>query len=40
MPAFLIADDEVTDPAVFADYKRLVLPMIEQFGGRFLSRGG
>jgi uncharacterized protein (DUF1330 family) len=40
MPAFLIADDEVTDPVVFADYKRLVLPLIERFGGRFLSRGG
>ena len=40
MPAFLIADDEVTDPLVFADYKRLVLPLIERFGGRFLSRGG
>ena len=40
MPAFLIADDELTDPVVFADYKRLVLPLIERFGGRFLSRGG
>jgi uncharacterized protein (DUF1330 family) len=40
MSAFLIADEIVTDPDIFEDYKRAVLPLITKFGGRFLSRGG
>lgn len=40
MPAYLIADETITDPDTFEEYKRAVLPLIEQFGGRFLSRGG
>ncbi|WP_412099052.1 DUF1330 domain-containing protein [Defluviimonas sp. D31] len=40
MSAFLIADEIITDPDVFEDYKRAVLPLITKFGGRFLSRGG
>lgn len=40
MPAYLIADETITDPEVFEDYKRAVLPLIERHGGRFLSRGG
>lgn len=39
MPAYLIADETITDPDTFEDYKRQVLPTIEQYGGRFLSRG-
>jgi len=39
MPAYLISDEEITDPATFEDYKRLVLPLIQRHGGRFLSRG-
>ncbi|WP_263333927.1 DUF1330 domain-containing protein [Albidovulum salinarum] len=40
MPAYLIADETITDPAVFEEYKRAVLPLISKYGGRFLSRGG
>ena len=40
MPAYIIADEEITDPDAFDDYKRQVLPLIERHGGRFLSRGG
>lgn len=39
MSAFIVADEIITDPDVFEDYKREVLPLIERFGGRFLSRG-
>lgn len=40
MPAFLIADETITDPETFEEYKREVLPLIIRHGGRFLSRGG
>jgi len=40
MPAYLISDEVITDPEVFEDYKRAVLPLITKYGGRFLSRGG
>lgn len=40
MAAYLIAEDIISDPDVFEDYKRAVLPSIERHGGRFLSRGG
>jgi uncharacterized protein (DUF1330 family) len=39
MPAYLIADETITDPEAFEDYKRQVLPILTRFGGRFLSRG-
>lgn len=39
MPAYLIADEIITDPALFEEYKRAVLPLITRYGGRFLSRG-
>jgi uncharacterized protein (DUF1330 family) len=40
MPAYVIANVEVTDPARYEDYKRMVPPTIAAFGGRFLARGG
>ncbi len=40
MPAYLIADETISDPDMFEDYKKAVLPLIERYGGRFLSRGG
>ena len=40
MPAYLIADVEVNDPDVYAEYRRQVLPLIQQYGGRFIARGG
>jgi uncharacterized protein (DUF1330 family) len=40
MPAYFIVDLEVTDPAGFEEYRKLVPGTIQQYGGRFLVRGG
>jgi len=40
MSAYVIAEVDVTDPAAYEDYRKLVLPTIEKYGGRFLVRGG
>jgi uncharacterized protein (DUF1330 family) len=40
MPAYLVAHIDVHDPAVFAEYRTRVEPIIEAFGGRYLIRGG
>ncbi len=40
MPAYLIADVEVRDPDVYAEYRRQVLPLVQKHGGRFIVRGG
>ena len=40
MPAYLIADIDVTDPEGYAEYRRTVGASIAAFGGRFLARGG
>ncbi len=40
MPAYLIADTNVTNPERYEEYKRQVSPMIERFGGRYAVRGG
>ena len=40
MPAYVINDMEVINPALLEDYKKLSAPTVKQFGGRFLVRGG
>lgn len=40
MAGYLIANLEVTDPAGFEEYRKKVSPLIAQFGGRYLVRGG
>ena len=40
MAAYLIADIEVTDPAGFEEYRQLVGPLVDKFGGRYIVRGG
>ena len=40
MAAYLIVDIQVTDPAVFDEYKRRVPATIIAHGGRYLTRGG
>jgi uncharacterized protein (DUF1330 family) len=40
MPAYLIADIEVTDPAGYEEYRKRVPALVAAFGGRFLVRGG
>ena len=40
MPAYLIADIEVTDDALFAQYRQLVPETVAAYGGKYLARGG
>ena len=40
MPAYFIVDLEVTDPAGFEEYRKLVPDTVQKYGGRFLVRGG
>jgi uncharacterized protein (DUF1330 family) len=40
VPAYVIADTQITDHRTYDDYKRQVAPQIAKFGGRFLVRGG
>ncbi len=39
MPAYLIANIEVTDPAGFETYRARVPAVVAQYGGRYLIRG-
>lgn len=40
MPAYLIAEIEVTDPAAYEGYRKLTPAAIAAYGGRFIVRGG
>lgn len=40
MPAYLIAEIEVTDPSAYEPYKALTPAAIARYGGRFIVRGG
>ena len=40
MPAYVIADVEVTDPATYDDYRKLTGPSVAKHQGRFIVRGG
>jgi uncharacterized protein (DUF1330 family) len=40
MPAYTVVEVEVEDPVRYEDYKKMVPPSLEPFGGRFLVRGG
>ncbi|MDQ5814480.1 MAG: DUF1330 domain-containing protein [Actinomycetota bacterium] len=40
MPAYLIADTDITDPERYEEYKRQAAPLVERFGGRYCARGG
>ncbi len=40
MPAYWIGEHEITDAEKFADYLRQAIPIIERFGGRYLTRAG
>ncbi len=40
MPAYLIADTDVHDPAGYEQYKALARPIAEKLGGEYLARGG
>ena len=40
MTAYVIGEIEVTDPALYEDYRRQVLPVVTKYGGKFIVRGG
>ena len=40
MAGYVIADVEVTDPELFAEYRKLVSATIDKYGGKYLARGG
>ena len=40
MPAYVITQIEITDPETFETYRAQVPPVLEQYGGEFLARGG
>ena len=40
MAGYVIADVDVTDPVLFAEYRKLVSATVEQYGGKYLARGG
>ena len=40
MVAYWIGEHAITDPAKFDNYLRQAIPIIERFGGRYLTRVG
>lgn len=40
MPAYVVVDAKVTDPATYETYKRLAEVSLPPYGGRYLVRGG
>ena len=40
MAAYLIADIDITDAAVYEEYKREVPATQQRYGGKYLGRGG
>ena len=40
MAAYIVVQVDVKDPVRYEDYKKLVPPSLEAFGGRFIVRGG
>jgi uncharacterized protein (DUF1330 family) len=40
MAAYVIGEIDVSDPAMYDDYRRQVLATVQKHGGRFLVRGG
>ena len=40
MTAYMIVEENVTDPEGFRKYLKLVVPTIQHFGGKILAAGG
>ena len=40
MPAYVIADIEVTDATAYEDYRKQVPAVIAKYGGKYIVRGG
>ena len=40
MSVYVVVDIEVKDREAYEEYRRMVPPLIEKYGGRYLVRGG
>jgi uncharacterized protein (DUF1330 family) len=40
MPAYVIADIDITDPRAYEEYRSRVPATITQYGGKYIVRGG
>lgn len=40
MAAYVIGEIEVTDPKPYEEYRKQVLAVVNQYGGKFIVRGG
>ncbi len=40
MAGYVIAEVDVHDTALYDEYRKLVAPTVERYGGKFLVRGG
>ncbi len=40
MPAYIIVEIQITDPVGYEEYKKLAGSTVEQYGGRYIVRGG
>jgi uncharacterized protein (DUF1330 family) len=40
MPAYIIAEHTITDPAKFEEYRTKVGPIIAKYGGRYITKPG
>jgi uncharacterized protein (DUF1330 family) len=40
MPAYLISQIDIHDPAGYEEYRKLVGPALAKYGGKFIARGG
>jgi uncharacterized protein (DUF1330 family) len=40
MPAYLVVEVTINDPATYERYKTMAPPTIARYGGRYLARGG
>jgi len=40
MAAYVVAQIDITDPALFEEYRRQVPPTLAPYGGKFMVRGG
>ncbi len=39
-PAYILIDTKIKDHIAFEDYKAAAKPIVEKFGGKYLTRGG
>jgi uncharacterized protein (DUF1330 family) len=40
MTAYVFGEIEITDPALYEEYRQQVLPVVAKYGGKFIVRGG